>query len=482
MRNKKLLLGVLAVIIFVGANYITFHLTREYFNGTGDAIDVEEQVRGGEETISPDIDMEEYYRMMQVIEVLQNNYLEEVEISSLLEGAIRGMLESLDDPHTSYLDGDDMEEFSEQMRGTFGGVGVIITEVEDRVTVLEVFPDTPAEKEGLKEGDRIWKVDGEELSLNTVEEASERMRGEPGSEVEVTVNRPGAEEPVDISLTREEIQVHTVEGEWLQDGVARIEISRFDGLTGAEFGNVLSKKEEEGLDGLVLDLRGNPGGSLEQTVEVAQELVPEGEIVRKVGRDGEILNTYYSRGEGKPYPVTVLVNRETASGAEILAGALQDHGAAALVGETTYGKATVQVVQELYGQGGLSLTIARYETPEGRNIDEDGLEPDYYVEMPEVFRYYEYFLPGRLEEGDSGESVYLLEEMLETLGYDITPSGGFDAETAETLKNFQVDSGQEATGVFDDVTWLSLREELERLVKEEDPQLQKALELLEEGN
>ncbi len=457
MRLKKVVILAVFMVVLAGTNLVTFYFTRE-----------------SKET-------EQFSQVMEVINILQEEYIEEVDASELMEGTVQGMLETLEDPQTYFLTREEKKEFDERMRGTFGGIGILITETDRHVTVLEVFPGTPSEEAGLKEGDRIWKVDQEELSPVSVEEASDRLRGKKGTEVEVTIKRPGAEEPIDKHLERDIIEVRTVESRWLEEGIASIGISNFDKGTGDEFYEALREKEEEGVEGLVLDLRNNRGGSLLQTVKVSQFIVPEGEIVKKIGRDGEVKEVFESKSGVRPYPIAVLVNEGSASGAEILAGALQDHGVAELVGETTFGKATVQNIYELDDGSGLSLTVARYVTPEGRDIHEEGLEPDHEVELPEVFRYYEYFIPERLEEGERGEAVYLLQEMLEKLGYEIIPTGKFDENTSRVIKEFQSENNISQTGAFDDLTWLQLRKELDRLMEEEDPQLQKAVEIINSG-
>lgn len=230
--------------------------------------------------------------------------------------------------------------------------------------------------------------------------------------------------------------------------------------------------------GLILDLRNNPGGLVDQAVEVAKLLVPEGEIVRLVGRDDDVKTIYNSSAARKPYPIVVLINEESASASELLAGALQDRDAAILVGKKTYGKASVQQLDYLSDGNALMITVANYFTPSGHNIDKYGIEPDFEVDMPEVLRYYRYFHPNRLERGDYGPEVEMLQHMLAQIGYMIEITGYFDAQTSRVLSDFQGFSGLAQSGEFDDATWVELREALDTAAREQDEQLNHAVELL----
>lgn len=221
---------------------------------------------------------------------------------------------------------------------------------------------------------------------------------------------------------------------------------------------------------------------VDQAIEIAKLLVPEGEIVKLVGRDDEVLRVFHSTAAKKPYPLVVLINDETASAAELLAGALQDSGAAVLVGETTFGKASVQQLEYLSDGNGMLLSIAKYFTPSGRNIDKYGIDPDYEVEMPEILRYYRYFHPSRLEKGDYGPDVEMLQMMLEQIGLTVDNKGYFDEQTSSVLTSFQVSAGLEATGEFDDSTWVELRKALDGVAREKDEQINYALDLISDSS
>ncbi len=208
-------------------------------------------------------------------------------------------------------------------------------------------------------------------------------------------------------------------------------------------------------------------------------LVPEGEITRLVDRYEQVKDIHYSHAQPKPYRIVVLVNEESASASEIVAGALQDRGAALLVGTRTFGKATVQHLERLSGGNALRLTVAKYLTPSGRDLHGQGLEPDVEVNLSPALKYYRYFIPGRLSQGGYGEGVRLLQQILQELGDDsVNASGYFDGATAGALRRFQRSASIPATGIFDDLTWIHLRENLDRVARERDPQLRAAVELL----
>ena len=351
--------------------------------------------------------------------------------------------------------------------------------VDDSVVIYEVIPGTPADRSNLYPGDRISAVDVLDLTGLSVDKAAKLLRGDKGTSVEIMIERPGAVEPFSLALERDNIQTVTVTAKMLGDGLGYIKISNFDSRTGSNFSEQLFALEAAGMDaGLILDLRDNPGGLVDEAIKVGKELVPEGEIARLVDRQGQIRDIHYSIASRKPYPLVVLVNDDTASAAEIVAGALQDHEAALLVGEKTYGKATVQHLERLSGGNALQLTVFKYLTPSGRDLHKEGLEPDYHVEMSPALKYYRNFLPGKLEKGSFGPGVELLQEILIELGYTVEPSGFFDEATAAALASFQEDSGLSAHGQFNDLTWVHLREALDRAALTNDPQMEKALELI----
>lgn len=424
----------------------------------------------------------EYTLLHRVIDLLTERSMHPVDPDKMLEGAVKGAVNSLGDPHTVFFNQKEMDEFLVQTLGSFGGIGVKIVETETGITVIEVMAGTPAEKAGMLRGDRICAVDGIDLAGEGVEKAVELLRGKEGTEVLIEISRPGSPDPRKVTLLRARIEMQTVFAKWLEPGMGYIKITQFDGRTGGEFVEQLEKMEKEGLDALVLDLRDNPGGLLSEAVAVARAVMPAGEITRIVGRDGEAREIIYSYASSpKPYPMAVLVNGETASGAEIVAAALQDHKLAILVGSTTIGKATVQSYNSFPGGGGMRYTVARYVTPLQKDIHGCGIVPDYEMDVPRAFKYYRYLYPKIMEKGSYGASVELLQEMLSIIGYDLNVSAVFDRDTEEAMKQFQRDRGLIDDGTFNEITWVELRKELDKVILKKDPHVLESVRLLKTG-
>ena len=322
-----------------------------------------------------------------IFERIRGQYVEEVEPSELIEAAIDGMLTSLD-PHSSYLSPDDAAAMQVQTRGEFGGLGIEVTQEEGFIKVVSPIDSTPAAEAGIEAGDFITHVDGESMLGLTLDAAVERMRGPVGSEIIITVVREGETEPFDVSIIRDTIELQAVRSRTQGETVV-LRVTTFNDKTTP---NLVSKLEEEvetlgGMDnvnGFVLDLRNNPGGLLTQAIRVSDAFLEEGEIVSTRGRDpadGDRFNaTPGDLAQGKP--IVVLINGGSASASEIVAGALQDHRRAIVVGTKSFGKGSVQTVMPLRGEGAMRLTTARYYTPSGRSIQALGVSPDIVVEQP----------------------------------------------------------------------------------------------------
>ena len=323
-------------------------------------------------------------RFFATMRFIETQYVDEVDPAKLIDGAISGMVRSLGDPHSAYLDPATYQKLKEHSEGTFGGIGVVMGFDEADVRVISVMEGTPGESVGLKAGDRILRVDGEATKGMEPELVAASIRGEAGTEVVLTIGRNG-EADKDYAITRDHIRVKTVAGRMLENepGVGYIRIVQFSENTGKEFRDALNSLKEQGLQGLIIDLRANPGGLLTTCVEIAKEVVPAGLIVSVVNRDGS-KEEYYSELTGDLIPLVVLIDNNSASASEILAGALHDTNAATLVGKTSYGKGSVQVIMPIPGQDdAVKLTIARYYTPSGESIQDTGVRPDVEVDLPE---------------------------------------------------------------------------------------------------
>lgn len=319
--------------------------------------------------------------LVWVVRLVRANYLEEVEASTLINGAITGIVEALDDPYSVYLDPGTFKRLQEQIEQSFGGLGIAVGYGEDQsLTVRRVFENSPAEKEGLRENDVIIEVDGTSTEGMDLETAVTLMRGEVGSKVEVVVRRAGEDQPLRFILTRDTIHNPTVDSQVLEDGIGYLSIYQFGRNTGSEAVYALNALEQQGITSLILDLRGNPGGELFAAVDVADLFIEGGPIVHIDYRTAEdqILTANPSTLD---LPLVVLVNGYTTSAAEIVAGALKDAGAGTLVGTKTYGKGVVQTVFPLVDGSGLKLTTARYLTPKGHDLNMQGVEPDIVVEQ-----------------------------------------------------------------------------------------------------
>ena len=325
-----------------------------------------------------------------VLAVVQENYARRVSQPELIYAAAESMLDGLD-PHSAFLRPRWLQRMREDTSGEFGGLGLVVTKLNDGpVVVHEPIPDTPAERAGLQKGDEILAVDGEStipMCLDCPNGAIDRMKGRRGTAVTLSVRRDGWPEPRDFRLVRDRIRMKSVKGRTLEPGYGYVEIAAFtehtDHYLQAKI-EELRKLNDGKLEGLVLDLRGNPGGLLDQAVRVAELFLPGGKIVSTIGRGGRGAERHFARARGTlPYmPLVLLVDAGSASAAEIVAGALQDHGRALLMGERTFGKGSVQSIIELDDGSGLKLTVARYYTPNDRSIQERGIDPDVVVRLP----------------------------------------------------------------------------------------------------
>jgi carboxyl-terminal processing protease len=318
---------------------------------------------------------------------IENSYVGEVDQDALIEGAIRGMLKVLD-PHSAYLDPKQLRLLESDTEGRFGGVGVEIDLSDGWLTVVRVMPQGPAARAGLLPGDRFLTIEGNSARDLPFDEAIEKMRGEPGTQVHITLRRRGVPEAVAVTLTREIIAVEAVTARVLPDRVVYVQLREFQENTAADLRRVLDEAVERtaaqgGVRGVLLDLRDNPGGLLSSAVLVADEFLSDGVIVSTRARGGKLLreNRATAGGTRPGWPLVLLVNGYSASASEIVAGALHDHKRAVLVGTRTFGKGSVQNVIDLPDGSALKLTTALYYTPSGSSIQAKGIEPDVVVEQ-----------------------------------------------------------------------------------------------------
>ena len=331
------------------------------------------------------VDVETYRELdqfMSVFERVRSEYVETVDDKTLLRGAIDGMLASLD-PHSSYLDEKGFKSLMSTTEGNYGGLGLNVTLEDGAVKVIAATEDTPADRAGIKAGDYLTHLDGKLIYGGTLDEAVEQMRGRPGTTIKVTVVRPGRDKPFDVSITRAVINLKTVTWE-VKDRVGVINVNGFDKtVTDSTLAAMTAIEKSLGGPplGYILDLRSNPGGLLDQAVGLSDVFLERGEIVSQRGRKKGDIERYYARpgDAAKGLPVVVLVDAGSASAAEIVAGALQEHHRAIVMGERSFGKGSVQTLLPLTQATALRLTTARYYTPSGRSVQEGGITPDIAV-------------------------------------------------------------------------------------------------------
>ncbi|WP_258360948.1 S41 family peptidase [Moorella sulfitireducens] len=326
---------------------------------------------------------QEVQQLLKTYTLLRFQALEPVNTDKLMEGAIRGMVDALDDPYSTYLDSETYRQLQESVSGSYGGVGLLITldEKDKRLMVVSPFKGTPAQRAGIKSRDYIVAIDGRDTTGMDLETAAGLMQGQPGTVVELTILPAGESNLRKVTLTREVIKVPTVDGKMLPGypGIGYISLTMFNEQTAGDLGRQLEELRRQGMQKLILDLRNNPGGALPAAVDVASYFVAQGPVVYIA--DQKNTEALMARGYAHPLPLVVLVNRGSASAAEIVAGAIKDTGSGILVGETTFGKGIVQTIYPLPGGTAVKITTHKYLTPGKHDIHKKGINPDYVVTM-----------------------------------------------------------------------------------------------------
>ncbi|WP_010626031.1 MULTISPECIES: S41 family peptidase [Halomonadaceae] len=328
-----------------------------------------------------ELPLEDIQTFAEVFERIKRAYVEEVDDSTLLRNAMRGMLSELD-PHSAYLDRSEFQSLRESTEGEFGGIGIEVGLEEGRLTIITPIDDTPASRAGLQARDVILEIDGNPTERLSLQESVTLMRGEPGSQIRLNILRSGQEAPLDVTLTREIIRTESVRSEMLEPGYGYLRVSQFQSRSGEQVNNAIRRMERDGpLQGLVLDLRNNPGGVLQAAVAVADAFLQSGLVVYTEGRlpDTQMRFSASRETAAPDVPLVVLINGGSASAAEIVAGALQDQRRGVIMGTESFGKGSVQQVMPLGNGEGLKLTTALYYTPNGRSIQAMGIEPDVRV-------------------------------------------------------------------------------------------------------
>jgi len=484
MQFKARTVLIMVVVFIVASSVVTTLLT-----GQGDA-----PLQGGPPSASEIAGEKEeadrhgsfdLAKIEEVYETIKENYVFEVSEEELVEGAVQGMMNTLDDPYSEYLNPEAARQLQESLSSSFEGIGAEVTMQNGRVTVVAPIKDTPAEKAGLRPMDQIISVNGENLDGMNLYEAVLKIRGPQGSVAELEIVRPGVAQPFKVSVVRAEIPIETVYSKKVsaqRKTFGWIQLTSFGENTAQRFAEELDKLEREGIDGLIIDVRGNPGGYLEAVRQIGQMLVPYESVITEIeDRSGERIVYRSTLEEPKPYPITVLVDKGSASASEILAAALKEAGQYKVVGQPTFGKGTVQNTVALDDDSQLKITIAKWLTPNENWINEKGVQPDVEVKQPDYFYATYVSSDPELKRDMNNEQVRNLQIVLEGLGYDPGRKDGYySTKTEQAVKSFQADHDLTVTGRVDQATAEAINEQL--LAKVQDPrsdlQLQKAVEVL----
>jgi carboxyl-terminal processing protease len=329
-----------------------------------------------------------YSKLEYIMDMVETQFYDETNEAALLEGAYKGVLNAIDDPYSVYYTSEDYEFIKEINSSSYGGIGVVVTPGDDgKILVISPIEDTPGEREGILPGDKIISVDGIMVFADEIDNAVSRIKGEPGKTVLLGIEREGFEKLILIEIEREKIVIKVVKSEMLDDEVGYLRLTMFDSKSYSEFKKNLDSLKSQGIKGLIIDLRNNPGGDVDECVKIADEILGEQTIVEIDYVDGKVDVETSDEAVKLDIPFVVLANENSASSSEILIGAVQDTESGIIIGETTFGKGVVQVIEPLSDGSAVKLTIANYKTPEGRNIHQIGIKPDIMVHLPEEISY-----------------------------------------------------------------------------------------------
>lgn len=372
-----LLTGILVTGVAAGIGFAAWNLG---FLGGGQSTAVQESDADGEEASSTAINTDSVYKL-QLLEDSINKYYyksDEVTTQQKEDGMYKGLLESLEDPYSTYYTADEVKDLRNNMQGIYYGIGAYLAldNTTQMTTIVGVIADTPAEKAGLRAGDKIYEIDGESAVGLTTDEVVSKVKGEEGTTVHLTIYREGESDFLEMDIQRAQVSSPTVNSKMLDNDIAYVQITEFDKVTVDQFSTALTNMKEQGMKGLILDLRSNPGGDVSVVTEVANHILPEGLVFYAVYKDGERVDYTCDGEDALDVPVVVLVNEYSASASEILTGAIQDAGIGTIVGKQTYGKGVMQTIYSLTDGSAVKLTVAGYYTRGGRDINKKGITPD----------------------------------------------------------------------------------------------------------
>lgn len=415
------------------------------------------------------------------LSLIESNYYEKVDREKLIDGAVNGMMEALGDPYSNYMGKETAQRFEESIEGSFSGIGAEVSSDNGKVVVVSPIKGSPAEKAGIQAKDVILSVNGESLEGLELNAAVAKIRGPKGSKATLKVQRTGTAEPLQFAITRDDVRLETVYAKMEKEHVGVIEVTQFSQNTSERFKEELTKLEKQGMKGLVIDVRNDPGGVLPVVIEMVEQFVPSGKAIVQVEDKNKRREISTSKGSSKKYPVVVLMNKGSASASEIMAGALQQSAGAKLIGENSFGKGTVQTsFEEQLGDGSLlKITIAKWLTPDGTWIHGKGIKPDIAVAQPDYFSVAPINKSVTLQYNMNSADVKSAQTMLDGLGYKPGRKDGyFDAGTKEAVKKFQSAAKLKSTGSIDAKTAEALELALIKVIQDpvNDNQRNKGIE------
>ena len=428
---------------------------------------------------------EEMKKVQQAYELIKSRYVEKVDDDKLIEGAIQGMISTLNDPYSVYMDEETSQQFTQSLDSSFEGIGAEVSMIDGKVTIVAPIKNSPAEKAGLKPNDQILKVNGESLEGLDLYEAVLKIRGKKGTTVQLDILRPGVKEVIKVKVVRDEIPIETVyDSVETYNGkkVGYLEVTSFSENTAQDFKKKLAKLEAEHIDGLIIDVRGNPGGYLQSVEEILKQFIPKDKpYVQIEERDGDKQRFYSDLTKKKPYPIAVLIDKGSASASEILAGAMKEAGGYKLVGETSFGKGTVQQAIPMGDGSNIKLTLYKWLTPDGHWIHKKGIKPDVEVKQPDYFHVSPLHIEKTLAFDMNNEQIKNAQQMLKGLGFDPGRTDGyFSKKTEAAVKAFQKANKLPQTGKIDKNTAEVLQAKVMDAIrnKDHDVQLKTAMKVL----
>ncbi|MCY8024467.1 S41 family peptidase [Bacillus sonorensis] len=423
-------------------------------------------------------DSGKFEKLMAAYDKIKSDYYKQADDEKLTDGAIKGMLEALGDPYSTYMDKKEAASFEESITSSFEGIGAQVEEKNGQILIVAPIKGSPAEKAGLKPHDEIQKVDGKSVKGKTVNEATAMIRGEKGTSVKLVLNREGVGQ-INVTIKRDTIPIETVYSKMIDGNIGEIQITSFSENTAKELTKAIDDLTEKGAESFVLDLRGNPGGLMDQAIAMSNLFIDKGKTIMQVETKNGKKEVYKAENDRKVNkPTVVLVNGGTASAAEIMAAALHQSSGIPIVGEKTFGKGTVQNAENFSDGSTVKLTIAKWLTPNGDWIHEKGIKPQYKAELPGYAKLPYLDPKKKYQSGSTGDEVKVAQQMLEALGYNVKPTGSFDDQTAIAVKAFQRDQKLKTTGVITGETTTGMTVKLQDKLSKNDTQLNKAIEIL----